>query len=58
MHHSSVSIQTEDFDVSAELMALRSQDKRVGAVCSFVGTVRGSHQSDTEGGNSPPVLSM
>ena len=36
----SVSIQTEDFDVSQELAALRAQDLRVGAVCSFVGTVR------------------
>ncbi|SFC34361.1 molybdopterin synthase catalytic subunit [Polaromonas sp. OV174] len=35
-----VSIQTSDFDLSAELAALRAQDKRVGAVCSFVGTVR------------------
>ena len=36
----SVSIQTEDFDVNQELAALRAQDLRVGAVCSFVGTVR------------------
>ena len=35
-----VSIQTLDFDLSAELATLRAQDKRVGAVCSFVGTVR------------------
>jgi len=35
-----VSIQTEDFDVSAEMATLRAQDGRVGAVCSFVGTVR------------------
>ncbi len=35
-----VSIQTQDFDVSAEIAALRAQDKRVGAVCSFIGTVR------------------
>lgn len=35
-----VSIQTEDFDVSTELAALREGDKGVGAVCSFVGTVR------------------
>ncbi|MBT9476247.1 molybdenum cofactor biosynthesis protein MoaE [Polaromonas sp.] len=35
-----VSIQTEDFDLGAELDALRQGDKRVGAVCSFVGTVR------------------
>ncbi len=35
-----VSIQPTDFDVSAELAALRAQDKGVGAVCCFVGTVR------------------
>ncbi len=35
-----VSIQTADFDVSAELAALRAGDARVGAVCTFVGTVR------------------
>ena len=35
-----VSIQTGDFDVSAEVAALRSGDHRVGAVCSFIGTVR------------------
>ena len=35
-----VSIQTDDFDVSRELAALRGQDGSVGAVCSFVGTVR------------------
>ena len=57
-HHGSVSIQTHDFDVSAELAALRAHDKRVGAVCSFVGTVRGAHQTDTEGGNSPAIVSM
>ena len=37
---SSVAIQTQDFDVSQELATLRSHDLRVGAVCSFVGTVR------------------
>ena len=35
-----VLIQTADFDVSAEIDALRAQDLRVGAVCSFIGTVR------------------
>ncbi len=35
-----VSIQTADFDVAAELAALRAADARVGAVCSFVGVVR------------------
>lgn len=49
-----VSIQVADFDLSGEIAALRSRDKRVGAVCSFVGTVRGAN----EGNNGPPVLSM
>lgn len=35
-----VSIQTEDFNLSAEIEHLRQGDARVGAVCSFVGTVR------------------
>ena len=35
-----VSIQTSDFDLSTEVAALRAQDPRVGAVCSFIGTVR------------------
>jgi molybdopterin synthase catalytic subunit len=42
-----VSIQTQDFDVSTELAALRANDKRVGAVCSFVGTVRDVNEGDT-----------
>jgi len=37
-----VSIRHEDFDVSKECAALREGDDGVGAVCSFVGTVRGS----------------
>ena len=35
-----VSIQTEDFDLSAEVAALRAGDGGVGAVASFIGTVR------------------
>ncbi len=35
-----VSIQTQDFDLAAEVAALRAGDARVGAVCAFVGTVR------------------
>ena len=35
-----VRIQTQDFDVSTELAALRANNLQVGAVCSFVGTVR------------------
>jgi len=43
----SVSIQAEDFDVAAELAALRAQDMRVGAVCSFVGVVRDRNDGDS-----------
>jgi molybdopterin synthase catalytic subunit len=43
---SRVSVQTEDFDVSTELAKLRGGDKRVGAVCSFVGTVRDINDGD------------
>jgi molybdopterin synthase catalytic subunit len=35
-----VLIQTQDFDLSKEIASLRANDKRVGAVCSFIGTVR------------------
>jgi molybdopterin synthase catalytic subunit len=35
-----VFIQTEDFNLATEVAALRAMDTRVGAVCSFVGTVR------------------
>jgi len=49
-----VSIQTQDFNLADEIAALRRHDKRVGAVCSFVGTVRGGY----EGNNGPQVLSM
>ncbi|MDQ1818021.1 molybdenum cofactor biosynthesis protein MoaE [Massilia sp. CCM 9210] len=35
-----VRVQTADFDLSTEMAALRAQDARIGAVVSFVGTVR------------------
>ena len=41
-----VSIQTEDFDLSAEVAALRRADAGVGAVCSFIGTVRDRNEGD------------
>lgn len=49
-----VFVQTQDFNLADEIAALRRHDKRVGAVCSFVGTVRNGY----EGNNGPPVLSM
>ena len=48
-----ISIQTQDFDLTEEVARLRTDDKRVGAVCSFVGTVR-----DRNGGADPSVQSM
>lgn len=38
-----VAIQTQPFDLAAELQALHGTDARVGAICSFVGTVRDRH---------------
>ena len=35
-----VSIQTGDFNLADEVFTLRQGDKRVGAICTFVGTVR------------------
>jgi molybdopterin synthase catalytic subunit len=42
MNRPRVSVQTHDFDLSAEVAALRDNDGNVGAVVSFVGTVRDS----------------
>ncbi len=35
-----IRVQTQDFDLGAEVARLRANDARVGAVVSFVGTVR------------------
>ncbi len=35
-----VTVQAEDFDLGAEVTALRAQDAGIGAVASFIGTVR------------------
>lgn len=35
-----VRVQTQDFDVSAELAVLRQHSRQVGAIASFVGVVR------------------
>jgi molybdopterin synthase catalytic subunit len=42
-----VRIQTEDFDISAEIAALRTGNRRVGAVASFIGVVRDLNEGDT-----------
>ena len=41
-----VRIQTGDFDVGAEIAALRRGDPKVGAVASFVGVVRDVNEGD------------
>ena len=46
-----VQIQTQDFDLSAEVAALHANDPGVGAVASFIGTVR-------SGGDSAGVSQM
>ena len=48
---SSVSIQTGDFDLSAEVAALRRGDAGVGAVAAFVGTVRDRHAGQPDAGS-------
>lgn len=52
-HPPRVRVQTEDFDLSAEVAALRADDPAVGAVASFVGTVR-----DRNGGTAGEVSAM
>lgn len=42
-----VSIQTGDFDLSTEVARLRATDKGVGAVCSFIGTVRDRNEGQS-----------
>ncbi|ALV07180.1 molybdenum cofactor biosynthesis protein MoaE [Roseateles depolymerans] len=51
MNSPRVRIQTEDFDLSAETLSLRAEDGGVGAVVSFVGTVR-------DGADGSPVTLM
>jgi molybdopterin synthase catalytic subunit len=41
-----VRVQTADFDVGAEIAALRAADPRVGAVASFIGVVRDLNEGD------------
>lgn len=45
-----VRIQTDDFDVSAEIAALRRGNPRIGAVASFIGVVRDVNEGDAVGG--------
>ncbi len=42
-----VSVQTEDFDVSHEIAAVRRDNPRIGAIASFVGVVRDLNDGDS-----------
>ena len=42
-----VRVQTEDFDVSREIAALRKGNPRIGAIASFIGVVRDLNEGDT-----------
>jgi molybdopterin synthase catalytic subunit len=46
MMYLKVSIQTQDFDLSQEVENLRLGNSGVGAICSFVGTVRDRNDGD------------
>jgi molybdopterin synthase catalytic subunit len=46
---SRVRIQQQPFDVAQEIAALQAGDPRVGAVCTFVGTVRDRNTPGTAG---------
>lgn len=42
-----VRVQQEDFDVSAEMAAMRSGNLKIGAIASFVGVVRDVNEGDS-----------
>ena len=56
-----VVIQTDDFNLAEEQARLQAGDARIGAICSFVGTVRDRNpaaQADSPGTAAGAVLSM
>ena len=53
-----VYIQTQDFDLSQVVSALRADDPRVGAVCTFLGTVRDRNRVHAPHAQEPNVLTM
>ena len=44
-----VRVQTDDFDVGAEIKSLRADNPAVGAVASFIGCVRDMNEGDSVG---------
>jgi molybdopterin synthase catalytic subunit len=53
-----VRIQTEAFDVAQEMAALQAHDPRVGAICTFVGTVRDRNWPDAKAPGSVVSLEL
>lgn len=47
-----VRVQQEDFDVGAELLALRQGNPQIGAIASFIGLVRDINEGDSVAGMS------
>ncbi|MEW5944413.1 MAG: molybdopterin synthase catalytic subunit MoaE [Pseudomonadota bacterium] len=45
-----VRVQTEDFDAGAEILRLRQNDPRIGAVASFIGLVRDINEGESVAG--------
>ena len=41
-----VRVQTEDFDIGAEIVALRKGNAKIGAIASFIGLVRDINEGD------------
>ena len=53
-----VFIQTQDFDLTQVISALRADDARVGAVCTFLGTVRDRNMAPARVVPEPDILTM
>ncbi len=53
-----VRIQTARFDVSEEIAALQQNDPRIGAVCTFLGTVRDRNAHDAAHAGSVQTLEL
>ena len=43
-----IRVQSEDFDIGAEIAALKAHRSDIGAIVSFIGTVRDQHGAVTE----------
>jgi molybdopterin synthase catalytic subunit len=53
-----VCIQTEAFDAAHEMASLQANDPRVGAICTFVGTVRDRNWPDAKAPGSVVSLEL